>query len=223
MEQSTPNYLSPEEHACCRSGFSSPLGTQSKERGSGKSGPKPVASDLLSASSNADTLDPAMLPKPLRQQLPPMDTFPRGSCLPLHRDVTSSERPSWPTPAGEAPGHHPPRHLGHNLHSQTLLAQLFVSSLFFVFCHRRGAAAPERALQMVWDELGPDQPVSELCPTDPEWSRPSMGFQQDSKQNTVINAYLDLWNFIKQFFHSSRSEHLTEKKKKNVLHGAHTG
>ena len=82
MEQSTPNYLSPEEHACCRSGFSSPLGTQSKERGSGKSGPKPVASDLLSAPSNADTLDPAMLPKPLWQQLPPHGHLPKGQLPP---------------------------------------------------------------------------------------------------------------------------------------------
>lgn len=105
MEQSTPNYLSPEEHSRCRSGFSLPGGTQSKERGSGKSGHKPVASDLLSASSNSDTHGPAMLPKALQQQLPPRGPLPKGQPpWSLNRDVTSSERPSWPTAARGVPG-----------------------------------------------------------------------------------------------------------------------
>ena len=104
MEQSTPNYLSSEEHSRCRSGFSLPGGTQSKERGSGKSGHKPVASDLLSASSNSDTHGPVMLPKALYQQLPPRGPLPKGQPpWSLNRDVTSSERPSWPTTARGVP------------------------------------------------------------------------------------------------------------------------
>ena len=124
-------------------------------------------------------------PWPLQRLLPPPGPLAREAA-PAHsgpsQNVTSSERPSWPTSARGVPKSPsntslcPIIFVAHRTcwHS---LAQFFVSCQF---CHHGGPAPPEWCAPDVVEWHGM------ICPTNPAWLHSSLGFQDYPKQNIII-------------------------------------